>query len=292
MRDLSDSIYRPTGVAAVSTMSSSRTRRAPPTPATPVSATTVTVSRSPSNSPGDSKKSLRLTVHAPSNKLAAATSKLRDSTGPASLPPDQSELARSARTSRAKKPVVEESLSDEEDDDEEMEEDEDAEGEDEDEEMDADSNEDEEGEDDNDPVMAAPGPPPPVMTRTGPLPNPKLTVTPAPAIVPLGPVEAKQMTLARKGMSVSPAPTSDEELSELDDEDAEGEEVDEDEEMAGMGGDEDAEGESDDEMNRDGSETPDISKMTKRQRERYIAGGDDDGFLALPMGKRAAMIIG
>lgn len=266
-----------------------RPRRGAAPRETPVSAT---VSRSSSGSPVDHKKSLRLTVKAPSSKLREATS--HD-------PAD--ELPRTARAGRPKKPIIDESeLEDDEDEDEDEddadgEEEDDAEGEEEDEmEVDAEGSEDD---DDDDPVSSAPGPARPVISRTGPASNPKVTVTPAPTRHQPAPVETKQVSLAaQRAVSPSATATSDEELSELDDEDAEGE----DDELDAEGEEEDAEGEeleeeedvemgSDDDDEDTGQGTPDLSKMTKRQRERAAGLNDDGAFLQLPMEPQIKKIL-
>jgi Ino eighty subunit 2 len=112
--------------------------------------------------------------------------------------------------------------------------------------------------------------------------KPTVTVTPAP-IARVQSVESKEMQMA------STVTTDDEELSELPSEGmpSAGEEGDEDEEM-GEDDELDADGETDEEgvdMATPGSRdsTPDVSKMTKRQRGRLdqVMGND---FLQLPMG--------
>ena len=200
------------------------------------------------------------------------------------------------RSSRAKRSVIIDSGSDDDDDesadedaegdeedelaeeDEEMEEDEgeeeeeeeeeeeDAEGEEEDEEEDA------EGESDVDMDDANP-PPPPIIRQTGPPSNPKLMVTPAPTMGQVQSVEAREIQMAHSG-------PSDEDLSDLPDDDAEGEEIGEDEAMADVGA--DAEGDSDDDLSR--GSTPDLTKLTKRQRGR-IGDAADEHFMSLNMGK-------
>ena len=239
----------------------------------------------------------------PSSKLREATSggakksitgNSRDSFVPG-------EIINGPRGSRAKRAVVIESGSEDEDDDEEdaeEDEDEDAEGEDE-EDEEAGSEEDAEGEEDEDadgtseeieldaggdtPMEDPAPPPPPIIRMRGPASRPSVTVTPA-KDGKVKSVEAKETQLGH---------SDDEELSDL--ESAEGDEAD--------GGEEDAEGEEigdeDQDMDQDeesvdsdtetpaaGSRgsTPDVSKMTKRQRSRLdqVIGND---FLQLPMGK-------
>ena len=184
------------------------------------------------------------------------------------------EILSGPRGSRAKRSVVIESASDEEEDDDILpieEEDEDAE------------EESDDQDDDGDVEMDYIAPPPPVLKTTGSLAKPSLTLTPA-HDGKLKSVEAKEMELGDD---------DDEELSELDSEadgeaggaeelDAEGEEL--------LGEDEEMD-QDDEDMDSDGrlpaaesrASTPDVSKMTKRQRSRLneVIGGD---FLQLPMG--------
>ncbi|KAL8946924.1 MAG: hypothetical protein Q9222_006743 [Ikaeria aurantiellina] len=259
----------------------SRPRRA----ASSANKSSISVARS-SPSPDEAKKSIHLTVKMPSNRLREATGASRKM---ASLGEREGlqggEILRGPRGSRAKRAVVVESDSDE--DDEDGEEDEDGEGEEEeeddvgegdedpDEEDEADDDPDDEAEaDDQDADADADGdvdmedaeaqPPPPVLKITGPTSKPTISVTPAQADK-VKSVEAKEMELADD---------DDEELSDL-----------------GSEGEEDAEGDDDDLDQEDGgrsmgdgsrASTPDLSKMTKRQRSRLdqVMGGD---FLQLPM---------
>ena len=276
----------------------------------------ITVARTSSQSPDNSKKSIHLTVKMPSSKLREATSVGRKSSAASSRGSFEfAVIVRGPRGSRAKRTIVEEcgSEADEKDEKEAEEEDEVEEEEQpsevEDEEADADADvdvdadadadpevddlEDAEGESedadaDGDVVMEDPGsPPPPIIRMTGASSKPTLTVTPAPA-GKLKSVEAKHMQVGDR------EDEEEEDLSELDsdaeandeeggEEDAEGEDIPEEE-----GGDEDQEmdDESDGETPAaDGSRgsTPDVTKMTKRQRSRLdqVMGSD---FLQLPMG--------
>ena len=279
---------------------STRPRRA-------ASGSTVKVTRDETSSPEDSKKALRLTVKMPSSKLREATSSTRpNSRGNAAARLKDSltrgEIVSGPRASRANKKYVVESESEEEDDDE----DEDAEADDDDaeeeddeeqdedeqiggpeesdeEEADEDDEEDADGEpdvdadgdvemdDDADDGQPSPSQPQPILKVKGPAPRSKPTVTVTPA------QDAKVKSVEAKEMSMD---DDDEELSDLS----------EDEE--GDVGEEDAEGEDVDEMDRDDDDsrspgsrasTPDVSKMTKRQRSRLdqVMGSD---FLQLPMG--------
>lgn len=273
----------------------------------------VTVARATSRSPDDAKKSIRLTVKMPSSKLREATS---GSSPIAAVNPrdnlDEGEIMSGPRSSRAKRSIVVESDSEEEDegddaedagqsederqedDDDEQEEDgDDAEEEEEDEEEEPEEGDDgEDAEEDSVDVVAdvdvdtdadAEGnmeiddallvPHPPVLKMTGPTQKPSLTITPA--------EEESESAAATKKMDL--ADDDDEELSELDSEgeeddaeDAEGDEVGEMDEM-----DQDDEDPSQQIGSR--ASTPDVSKMTKRQRSRLdqVMGSD---FLQLPMG--------
>lgn len=204
------------------------------------------------------------------------------------------------RGSRAKRPVVEESESEEEDEDE-GEGDEDDQQDDDVEEPDGEAEDDEDDDEaenddsadaeadldadgdvvmDEHPSIATPPPTRSVKTKVSPT-KPSLTLTPAQEG---GKLKAKEMELADD---------DDEELSELDSEGEEDEGVE-----ADADADADAEGEEvaemDESMDQDDenpsvgtgsrASTPDVSKMTKRQRSRLdqVMGGD---FLQLPMGK-------
>ena len=209
------------------------------------------------------------------------------------------EMVTGPRSSRAKRSVIIDSGSDDDDDDDDDDDeiaDEDAEGEDEDElgEDDEEMEEDAEGEEDEEEDAEGEGeeedeeedaegesdvdmadanlPPPPIIRQSGPPSNPKLMVTPAPTKGQVKSVEAKEIQMAHSG-------ASDEDLSDLPEDDAEGEEIGEDEAMADVGG--DAEGDSDDDLSRDS--TPDLTKLTKRQRGRA---GDaaEEHFMSLNMG--------
>lgn len=239
----------------------------------------VTVARSESRSPEDAKKSIHLTVKMPSSKLREATSGKQKNVSVNSRDSFVGgEIINGPRGSRAKRSIVVESESeDEEEDDEvvpsdqEMDEDEeDDEEEDEEEEAEADSA-DADADADGDVEMDAGAPLHPRMLKmTGPSQKPSVVVTPA--------QDGKMKSVESKEMEME---DDDEELSELDSE-AEAEDADE-----------DAEGEVD-EMNQDeegrspgtGSRasTPDISKMTKRQRSRLDQVMAEGDFLQLPMG--------
>ena len=249
----------------------------------------ITVARATSQSPDDAKKSIRLTVKMPSSKLREATSGSRKSIAVNSRDTfEGGEILNGPRGSRAKRSIVVESESEEENEEDEEEErlqstdeQQDEEEEEHDEQEEDDGEEDEEAEDDSaDDDVDAEGdidmedgsllPAPPILKMTGPQ-KPSLTLTPAQESKAKG-VEAK-MELADD---------DDEELSELGSEgeeeadDAEGEETGGADEM-----DQDDESRSLQAESR--ASTPDVSKMTKRQRSRLdqVMGGD---FLQLPMG--------
>ncbi len=282
------------------------------------------VTRVESSSPDDTKKALRLTVKMPSNKLRETTSNSRPaSRGNAAATLRDSltggEVVSGPRASRANKKYIVESESDDEEDDDDDDEvkasDEDEEDEEEDEEeqveheeiggpeesseeddeeededanadadgdVDADADGDIDMDDDADdgqplplaqPMLKINGPASKAAAKSAakPATKPVVTVTPA--------QDAKVKSVEAKEMGME---DDDEELSELSENDGEDEE--------GDAGEEGAEGEDvdmeDDESRSPGSRasTPDISKLTKRQRSRLdqVVGND---FLQLPMGK-------
>ena len=267
----------------------------PPRPRRSTASSHATVTRGTTESPNDARQSLRLTVKMPSSKLREAISARDISTN--------SEDVGEKRSTRNKprKSYVMESESDEEDevagdeDEDEaevsdMDEDDrpglsfnraDVDDSDDDQDIEDEGEEDAEGDidmdDDADDGLPLGAPPPGLPTipslkikgPAAPQQQPKVTVTPA-QDTKLKSVEAKETEME----------DDDEELSELgsddeEDEDAEGEdEVDEMEE-----GDESHSPEA-----GSRASTPDVSKMTKRQRSRFdqVMGGD---FLQLPMGK-------
>ncbi|KAE9978085.1 hypothetical protein BLS_000861 [Venturia inaequalis] len=249
------------GNSSVAPNSTARPRRA--------AASGTTIERS---SPADDRTtSIRLTVKSDPKKLQQATrgqATAARSGRSNNILPDLAEIVSGPRQTR-KKAIVEESSEEDEDDeqtpagygddDEEDISDEDAEDEDED--MDA------EGEDDEEMVDA----PPPVVRASAPkgqAAKPKVTVTPAQELLS---VEDKEMAMDDDD--------DDDELSELD-EDAEGELDDE------LGREDDAEGEEDEDSDEDISasvsrgDTPDLSKLTSRQR-RQFEDADDGSLLAL-----------
>ncbi len=245
----------------------------------------VTVARSESRSPEDAKKSIHITVKMPSSELREATSGKKKNVSVNSRDSFVGgEIISGPRGSRAKRSIVVESESDDDEEDDEVvpsdqemdEEEEDDEDEDEEEaeaesaDADADADGDVEMDD------GAPLPPPPILKMTGPTQKPSVIVTPA--------QDKKAKSVESKEMEME---DDDEELSELDSE-ADAEE-----------GEEDAEGDVD-EMNQDDegratgtgsrASTPDISKMTKRQRSRLDQVMAEGDFLQLPMGKSVTLL--
>lgn len=296
--------------AIITNMSSSMSSRPRRAAADNASAS---VSRSPTSR---SPQSMRLTVKTTSSKLREATranaSDDDDGDGDsisvnARDPFIGGRIIEGKRNRTVRKSYVLDSDSEDEDEDEEMEdvvddEDEDAEGEDDDEDMDAEDDglgdEDADGEEID---VDVPPPPPVIKISKAQSGRQSTTVKPPPAKGNMMSVEQKEMANG----------SDDEELSELDSEigaeDEEDEEVEEDDEgdVTQMENDEDAEGEdeeleiveedddeedeemdSDDETPAGGSRatTPDISKLTKRQRARLVEGGSGH-LLALPDGK-------
>ncbi|KAF2803593.1 uncharacterized protein BDZ99DRAFT_167287 [Mytilinidion resinicola] len=253
-------------LTAESSNASSRPRRGVAAPAARIERT----------SPEEIRQSIHLTVKAPPSKLRQATSgSSRNVSGSSRAGFAGGEIVNGPRGTRNKKVILDET-SEEEDDDEDEEP----------EEMDDDDEEEEEADEDDDDIDAegeddvemedAP-PPPPVAKPRGVarLLKPSINVTPAPDV---SSVEAKEMAMANDD--------DDDDLSELDSQ----EEDDEDE-----GGDEDAEGEDDDmeDVERDDdldsdddthrtmsrSHTPDLSKLTRRQRA--MAEETDSGLMFL-----------
>lgn len=270
-------------------------------------AATATVSRGPpSSASSKSPQSIRLTVKTSSSKLREAT---RTSSSGRSAPSTSrdgfvgGEILEGKRARNVRKSYVLESDSDEEED-EEMEDvaDEDAEGEsvededeEEEEEEDMDAEDDGLGDEDADGEIDMDlAPPPPVIkiskTQTG-----KQTIITKP------PSKVDHMSVEQKEMQEA---SDDEELSELDSD--LGDEVEEEEAMQ-TGNEEDAEGEeeeieveeveddeeedSDDETPAGGSRasTPDLNKLTKRQRARLEEGGSGH-LLALPDGRYSTLL--
>ena len=225
----------------------------------------------------------------PSNKLREATSGRKNVSLNSRDRFEPAEIVSGPRGSRAKRSIVVESGSEDEEEDEaepseaDEEEDEDEDEEDEEEEEDAEGESDDGGltEDVN---MSDAAPPRPVIKMTGSSSKPSVTVTPAQE-GKVKSVEAKEMETGEE--------EDDEELSELESdnpaaaadtglEDAEGEEIGAEDEEMDQDEDSDSDGESPAPGSRDS--TPDVSKMTKRQRSR-IDQVVDGHFLQLPMGR-------
>lgn len=214
--------------------------------------------------PVNGKTSLRLTVKAPPSKLRQATSGSSIPPNPYADENSESDVTpapprRPARASRNPRAVVD---PDSDDDMEDADGDEDDAPADVDDELLAneDSEEDAEGEDESMDELSTNHPPPPVIIQTAGTSKPNVTVT-APPEGPLKSVEAKEMD----------DDDDDDELSELDSQEEEelnpnADEDDEEEDEEEEEGDEDSE--EDDENSR--SATPDLAKLTKRQRGAFV----------------------
>ena len=210
-------------------------------------------------------------------KLKMPPSRLRESTLGKSIsvtPAENTELMEtptSSRASRARRQVIMESESDDDDDEE------DANGHDEDdddlddEDVEGEEDEEDDAGDASDFDMDA-APPPPVIRKTGPASKPIITITSAPKTGKIKSVEAKEISMA------TGEDFDDDDLSDLSDDDAEGDIVEDD------ALEDDADGDSFDEDDMSGAGTPDLSKMTKRQRALVDISGDDH-FMALNMGQ-------
>jgi Ino eighty subunit 2 len=265
--------------------------RAPPAPLTAPSATPTasstrprrgTANQSPASaviqrsSPEETRQSIHLTVKSSPGKLRQATGGAIPKTGVSrqNIVPGK-RASRSSRIVREVDSEDEEEDDDEEaeevdamdvDDDEDEEDDVDAEGDD-DEDMDAEGDEDDEMEDGSPASRIV------VSTKQSiPVVKPTINITKA-----QDSVEAKEMAMDDDDDDELSDPDSDldEEDAEGEDEDAEGEE---DDEMIGQTGDMDEEMDSDEDLSR--GQTPDVTKMTKRQRA-LVEEGSDGGLMAL-----------
>lgn len=247
---------------------------------------TTTIERA---SPEVGRESVKLTIKAPPSKLAEATSGSKGRAGSIKVNSrDTFEGGEIVTGSRPrKKAIVEESSSEEdepdpeadyEEEEEEAEHDDMEEDEEEpEEEEEIDEDEDAEGEEDEDIVMEDAPPPPPPKQKPAPV-LPKVTITKA-SQSKLPPardiVEEKEMAMDDDDEELSELSEEDEELA--GEEDAEGEEIGQDDE-----GDEDEDEEDEDsEMTPATSRgmTPDLSKLTRRQRAAYEE--YDGGLMAL-----------
>ncbi|EFQ99245.1 hypothetical protein MGYG_02258 [Nannizzia gypsea CBS 118893] len=256
-----------------STGATSRPRRSTRNSSTRIA--TVTLSRSPSTSPEGRRKPIRLTVKMPGSKLREVTNGEDGFDKPRNIF-TENVIMTGPRNSRSKRKVVEVD-SDEDDDpseigDEEDEEDDeiDAEG---DSDLDADGEPDIDAEGDIDMDDAPPVSPIAKQAAT----RPTVTVTPAAT------AKARKAD-SRAALEDDEEDDEEEGLSELESDndiggqdDTMGLETNDDEPED----EEDEEDESDEElMGGSRSSTPDLSKMTRRQRGRIELGGD---FLQLPM---------
>jgi Ino eighty subunit 2 len=266
--------------------------RAPPAPLTAPSATPTasstrprrgTANQSPAaaviqrSSPEETRQSIHLTVKSSPGKLRQATSGAIPKTGVS-----RQNIVAGKRASRSSRIVREVDSEDEEDEDEDEDEAEEVdamdvdEDEDEEDDVDAEGDEDEdmdaEGDEDDEMEDGTPASRIVVSTKQKIPVNPTINITKA-----QDSVEAKEMAMDDDDDDELSDPDSDldEEDAEGEDEDAEGEE---DDEMGEQNGDMDEEMDSDEDLSR--GQTPDISKMTKRQRA-LVEEGDDGGLMAL-----------
>ena len=285
---------------------SGRPRRTAAAPANNASSSSVTVSRS--NTPEERRRSIKLTVKLPSSKLREVTTERDIKALQATLTegdywakqPEDKLRKRTQKNYKIPEPSDED---EEEDDDDEVEED------DVDEPMndfaeigaEAESSEEEDAEGDADEDVDMDElelPPPPKIklrqtaTSDGKVSKPTLVVTPA-STGPLKSVEQKEADIDPGDDEEGDEDDDDEDLSELNSDDEEQPEetnLDEDGEGEGEGEEDDVDGvddldgeEGDLDLDSDGmtpgsgTATPDLAKMTKRQRR------DDEGFMALDM---------
>ncbi|RDW75685.1 hypothetical protein BP5796_06506 [Coleophoma crateriformis] len=253
-------------------------------PMTPIAS----VSRGPPSSSSRSPQSMRLTVKLPAGKLREAT---RTSTGSIAVnsrdPFAGGEILEGRRARNVKKsyvlPESDEDEEDEEEEDDEMEDlgDEDAEGEEDDQEMDDVSDDDADGDIDMD------IPPAPTIkvskAQTG-----KQTIVVKPSGKSDGKsVERKEAEVSDDDEELSdidsPAEEDDDDQQEVGDEDADGDEEDEEIVLEEEEDEENPFGSDDEDTPVAGSRgsTPDINKMTKRQRAK-LEEGANDFLMALP----------
>ncbi|PGH23514.1 hypothetical protein AJ80_02468 [Polytolypa hystricis UAMH7299] len=253
----------------------SRPRRStggvPPSPS-------ITVSRSPPDSPEDTKRSIRLTVKMPSSKLREVTRGAEKRHYNIFTEPI---IVSGPRNSRTKKKMVEIDTDEDEDDLDSVEEEEGEEEANQSEDAERDGSDDDDGEGELDSDADADGDID--MDDAPPLP---ITIT--------AEMNTKVKNTERTTVVEDDDDDDDEELSELEsdaDADAEGEEVEkeeiapaeevaEDEEMEEEEEEEELDSDNSTPVSASRATTPDISRMTKRQRGRISLGED---FLQLPM---------
>ncbi|KAI9789346.1 MAG: hypothetical protein M1816_006235 [Peltula sp. TS41687] len=242
------------------TTTSSRPRRS-----VPRSSPKETAAESSAGADDAPVRPIRLTMKMPANKGATSGSKKNAPTS-ARDTFEPGEILTGPRGTRSKKPIIEESESEEEEEEEEEEDAESEAEESEGESPEVDAEADAEGEE----IEDSPAPPPPskakpISKRSGG--RPKLTVTPA-----------KGKPGAARAKEIEVEDDDDEELSVLGSEDHRAEEKDEvdeepenDEEGAEQVDEEEDDSDEDDATPGIGSRasTPDMSKLTKRQRSRW-----------------------
>ncbi|KAF2659452.1 PAPA-1-domain-containing protein [Lophiostoma macrostomum CBS 122681] len=259
-----------TAPSAAPTASSTRPRRGTTNQPPPAAV----IERS---SPEDTRQSIHLTVKASPNKLRKATSGSVAKTAVSSR--NIVSGKRASRSSRVIREVDSDDEDEEEDDGDELEPDAmDVDEEDEEEEEDAEGEEDDdvdaEGEEDDEMDDATPVPAI-VPTRESNRSKPSISVT-----KPQDKVEAKEIAMADDDddddeLSELESDEAEEEDAEGEDDDAEGEDDDEIIRVQHPDDDEDEEMDSDDDLSR--SHTPDLSKLTRRQRAMHV--DDSDGAL-------------
>lgn len=251
----------------------------------------ITVARVPS--PESSKRSIRLTVKMPSSKLREATSgPTKPVTSNTRRGFEPAAIVTGPRGSRAKRAVVIESGSDEDEDEGELdqvdsEEDEEIDEGEDDGEADDDENEDgDEGDEDQEDVDAE-GEieadvdddtemidvvPPTNIRIKGPTPNPSLVVTPAEN----GPIENDLQSGSEDDEELSELESAEPDGGDIGDDTAEVDDIEEDMEQ-------NEEVDSDEDITGSRRSTPDISQLTKRQRNKLYMGKDED-LMFIPMG--------
>lgn len=248
---------------------------------------TATVLRGHRTTSSLSPESMRLTVKAPSSKLREAT---RTSGGREQFV--GGEIIEGKRPRHVKKSYVVESDSEDEDEDEEMDDvvDDEEEEEEEEDDEDMDGEEDEEADADADGDMDIDVAPPPPTIKVSKARGGKPIVARQPPKGSTIAVQPREVQLVSDDEELSEleSEVAEEEAMQTGNEEEEVEEEDEDEDEIDVEAEEDEEDDmdSDDDTGMGGSRasTPDLNKLTKRQRARLEEGGSGH-LLALPDGK-------
>ena len=224
---------------------------------------------------------MRLTVKAPSSKLREAT---RSSSSGGREQFVGGEILQGKRPRHVKKSYVVESDSEEEDEDEEMDDvvDDEEEEDEEDEEMDGDEDEDADADADGEMEIDV-APPPPTIKVSKARAGKQTIVARQP---PKGNTIAVQLVSDDEELSELESEVAEEEAMQTGNEEEAEEEEDEEDEIEVEAEDDEEDEESDDDTGMGGSRasTPDLNKLTKRQRARLEEGGSGH-LLALPDGK-------